>query len=179
MVRHPLGCRLGAGGPLLIAAISLAVVHDAASVLTELQTPNALRAFCSVLAVHAIGAAIGVGSRVGHAARGGRRCRTGCPTRCAPRWPGAGAGGTLRRGRGRVDGGALVDDARPVCGHRLGFGQFSLTVLSVLYAPNVIVGTAAAVGSSAHVGLATFSSFTVFGGVLRPLPAAVPACSAM
>ena len=57
------------------------------------------------------------------------------------------------------------------------FGQFSLTVLSVLYAPNVIVGTAAvAVGSSAHVGLATFSSFTVFGGDIPALPvlAAVP-----
>ena len=57
------------GGPLLIAAISLAVIHDASSVLTELQTPNALRAFAGVLAVHAIGAVIGVGSRVG-------------PTRC-------------------------------------------------------------------------------------------------
>ena len=57
------------------------------------------------------------------------------------------------------------------------FGQLSLTVLSVLYIPNVIVGTAAvAVGSSAHVGLATFSSFTVFGGDIPALPvlAAVP-----
>ena len=57
------------------------------------------------------------------------------------------------------------------------FGQFSLTVLSVLYAPNVMIGTAAvAVGSSAHVGLATFSSFTVFGGDIPALPvlAAVP-----
>jgi hypothetical protein len=51
------------------------------------------------------------------------------------------------------------------------FGQFSLTVLSVLYAPNVIVGTAAiAVGSSAHLGFATFSSFTVFGGDIPALP---------
>ena len=43
--------------------------------------------------------------------------------------------------------------------------------------PNVIVGTSAvAVGSSAHVGLATFSSFTVFGGDIPALPvlAAVP-----
>jgi Family of unknown function (DUF6350) len=57
------------------------------------------------------------------------------------------------------------------------FGQFSLTVLSVLYAPNVIVGTSAvAVGSSAHLGFATFSSFTVFGGDVPALPilAAVP-----
>src|SRR6202008_1044756 len=57
------------------------------------------------------------------------------------------------------------------------FGQFSLTVLSVLYVPNVIVGTSAvAVGSSAHLGFATFSSFTVFGGDVPALPilAAVP-----
>jgi len=56
------------GGPLLFAAISLAVIHDAASVITELQTPSALRAFVSVLVVHAIGASIGVGSRVGRRA---------------------------------------------------------------------------------------------------------------
>uniref|UniRef100_UPI0021B3AEE5 cell division protein PerM n=1 Tax=Mycobacterium tilburgii TaxID=44467 RepID=UPI0021B3AEE5 len=57
------------------------------------------------------------------------------------------------------------------------FGQFSLTVLAVLYAPNVVVGTSAvAVGSSAHLGFATFSSFTVFGGDIPALPilAAVP-----
>ena len=61
------------------------------------------------------------------------------------------------------------------------FGQFSLTLLSMLYAPNVIVGTAAvAVGSSAHVGLATFSSFTVLGGDVPALPvlAAVPSAAA-
>jgi hypothetical protein len=57
------------------------------------------------------------------------------------------------------------------------FGQFSLTLLAVLYAPNIIVGTAAiAVGSSAHIGLATFSPFTVLGGDVPALPvlAAVP-----
>src|SRR5690348_6699837 len=53
------------GGPLLIAAISLAVIHDASSVLTQLQTPSALRAFTGVLAVHGIGAVLGVGSRAG------------------------------------------------------------------------------------------------------------------
>ena len=41
----------------------------------------------------------------------------------------------------------------------------------MLYIPNVIVGTSAvAVGSSAHVGFATFSSFTVFGGDIPALP---------
>ena len=47
------------GGPLLMAAIALAVIHDASTVLTELETPSALRAFVSVLVVHAIGATIG------------------------------------------------------------------------------------------------------------------------
>ena len=51
------------GGPMLMTAIALAVIHDASSVITELQTPNALRAFSGVLAVHGIGALIGVGSR--------------------------------------------------------------------------------------------------------------------
>src|SRR4051812_38492534 len=53
------------GGPLLLTAIALAVIHDASSVITELQTPSASRAFASVLMVHALGAAIGVGTKVG------------------------------------------------------------------------------------------------------------------
>ena len=53
------------GGPLLIAAVALAVIGDAASVIAELQTPNALRAFAGVLAVQGLGALIGVGSRIG------------------------------------------------------------------------------------------------------------------
>jgi uncharacterized protein DUF6350 len=166
------------GGPLLIAAISLAVIHDAASVLTELQTPNALRAFGGVLAVHAIGAAIGVASRVG------RRTLMASPL---PNWlpdaiRAAAAGVLALVGlSGVVMVGSLVVHWSTM--HDLFaitdsvFGQFSLTVLSVLYAPNVMVGTAAvAVGSSAHVGLATFNSFTVFGGDIPALPvlAAVP-----
>src|SRR6201991_711292 len=55
------------GGPVLMAAIALAVIHDASSVLTELRTPSALRAFTSVLVLHAVGAAIGVWSRMGRA----------------------------------------------------------------------------------------------------------------
>jgi hypothetical protein len=51
------------------------------------------------------------------------------------------------------------------------FGQLSLVLLSLLYLPNVVVGAAAmAVGSSAHIGFATFSAFTVFGGDIPALP---------
>lgn len=50
-------------------------------------------------------------------------------------------------------------------------GQLSLTALSVLYLPNVVLGTAAvAVGSSASIGFATFSAFTVFGGDIPAVP---------
>lgn len=166
------------GGPLLIAAICLAVIHDAASVLTELQTPDSLRAFGGVLVVHAIGAAAGVGSR------GGRRLLAASPL---PNWipdalRAAAAGVIALMGlSGAVVAGSLIvhwstmHDLYSITESM--FGQFSLTVLSVLYLPNVMVGAAAvAVGSSAHIGLATFSSFTVFGGDIPALPvlAAVP-----
>jgi Family of unknown function (DUF6350) len=160
------------GGPLLIAAISLAVIHDAASVITELQTPSALRAFMSVLVVHGIGASIGVGSRVGR-----RALRTSpLPGWLADSLRAAMAGVLALFGlSGMVTAGSLVVHWGTM--HELYaitnsiFGQFSLTVLSVLYVPNVIVGAAAiAVGSSAHLGFATFSSFTVFGGDIPALP---------
>ncbi|MDT5203945.1 MAG: hypothetical protein QOD34_581 [Mycobacterium sp.] len=160
------------GGPLLIAAISLAIIHDAASVITELQTPSPLRAFTSVLVVHFIGASIGVGSRVG------RRALAASPL---PAWlsdslRAAVAGVLALLGlSGLVAACSLVvhwatmQDLYGITNSI--FGQFSLTLLSVLYVPNVIVATAAmAVGSSAHLGFATFSSFTVFGGDVPALP---------
>jgi hypothetical protein len=160
------------GGPLLMAAIALAVIHDASSVITELQTPSALRAFAGVLVVHAIGAAIGVWSRVG------RRALAASPL---PSWLGdslraAVAGVLALLGlSGLVTAGSLVvhwGTMQELYGITDSlFGELSLTVLSVLYAPNVIVGTSAvAVGSSAHLGFATFSSFTVFGGDMPALP---------
>lgn len=160
------------GGPLLIAAIALAVIHDASSVLTELQTPSALRAFTSVLVVHGAGAAIGVWSQLG------RRALAASPL---PNWLGdsvraAAAGVWALLGlSGLVTAASLVvhwATMQELYGITDSiWGQFNLTALSVLYAPNVIVGASAvAVGSSAHVGFATFSSFTVFGGDIPALP---------
>jgi hypothetical protein len=166
------------GGPMLIAAIALAVIHDASSVITELQTPSALRAFSGVLAVHGIGALLGVGSQVGWRALRALRL---------PLWLGdtvraATAGLLALLGlAGAVTAASLVVHWGTM--HELYavtdslFGQLSLTLLSALYVPNVIIGTSAvAVGSSAHIGFATFSSFTVFGGDIPALPilAAVP-----
>jgi hypothetical protein len=166
------------GGPLLIAAISLAVIHDASSVLTELQTPSALRAFGGVLAVHLVGAVVGVGMRMHRRIaalpwvpdwlpEAGRAAAAGVLALC-------GLSGVVAVASMVVHWGTMHDlygitDSL--------FGQLSLTLLSALYVPNVIVGTAAvAVGSSAHVGLATFSSFTVLGGDIPPVPvlAALP-----
>jgi hypothetical protein len=160
------------GGPLLIAAAALAVIHDAASVITELQTPSASRAFASVLLVHGIGAVIGVGSRVGRRALAASRL----PDWLADSLRAATAGVLALVGlSGLVAASSLVVHWATM--HQLYeitdslFGQLSLTVLSVLYVPNVIVGTAAvAVGSSAHLGVATFSSFTVFGGDIPAVP---------
>ncbi|BBY57627.1 cell division protein PerM [Mycolicibacterium sarraceniae] len=166
------------GGPMLFAAIALAVIHDASSVITELQTPSALRAFSGVLAVHGIGALIGVGSQLGWRALTALRL---------PLW----LGDTVRAARAGVlallglSGAATAVSLVVHWGtmHELYtvtdslFGQLSLTLLSALYVPNVIVGASAiAVGSSAHIGFATFSSFTVFGGDIPAVPilAAVP-----
>lgn len=166
------------GGPLLIAAMSLAVVHDAASVLTQLQTPSALRAFGSVLLVHGVGAAIGVASRT----KGRLLTDARLPLWLPDAFRAAAAGVLALFGlSGVVAAGSMVVHWATM--HDLFaitdslFGQLSLSLLSMLYIPNVLVGTAAvAVGSNAHIGLATFSSFTVLGGDVPALPvlAAVP-----
>ncbi len=170
VIRWIVGSALG--GPLLLTAIALAVIHDAASVVSELQTPNALRAFGGVLAVHGIGAILGVGSQ------SGRRLMQGVPL---PMWLGdslrAAVAGVLALFglSGAITAASLVVHWGTM--HELYsvtdslFGQLSLTLLSMLYIPNVIVGTCAvAVGSSAHVGVTTFSAFTVFGGDVPALP---------
>ena len=166
------------GGPLLIAAIALAVVHDASSVLTQLQTPGALRAFSDVLLVHAIGAGIGVASQM----RGRLLTDARLPGWLPEAFRAAAAGVLSLLGlSGVIAAGSLVVHWSTM--HDLFaitdslFGQLSLALLSMLYIPNVLVGTAAvAVGSNAHIGLATFSSFTVLGGDIPAMPvlAAVP-----
>ena len=160
------------GGPLLIAAVALAVVHDAASVIAELQTPNALRAFAGVLAVQGLGALIGVGSRIGPRA---------FDALGVPRWvndavrPALVGIATLLALSSAVVALSLVvhwSTMQDLFGITDSFfGQLSLAILSLLYLPNVVLGAAAvAVGSSAHIGFATFSAFTVFGGDIPALP---------
>ena len=160
------------GGPLFLTAVTLAVVHDAASVLTDLQTPNALRAFVSVAVVAGLGAIVGVWPVIG-------------PRVMAvlglPRWvldavrPALyGIAALLALSCAVVAGSLIVHwgtmhDLYGITDSL--FGYLSLTLLSLLYLPNVVLGAAAvAVGSSAHIGFATFSAFTVFGGDIPALP---------
>ncbi len=170
VIRWVVGSALG--GPLLLAAVALAIIHDASSVITELQSPSALQAFGCVLAVHAVGAVLGVGSKVGKRTLAASRL----PDWLAGSFRAATAGLLALLGlSGAVTALSLVVHWSTM--HELFaitdslFGQLSLMLLSVLYIPNVIVGTAAvAVGSSAHIGFATFSSFTVFGGDIPAVP---------
>ncbi|HPX38099.1 MAG TPA: DUF6350 family protein [Mycobacterium sp.] len=166
------------GGPLLIAAVCLAVVHDAASVITVLQTPNALGAFSLVLLIHGLGVLFGVGPRLAPRVL----ARFGLPGWLVDTVRPAAIGVlTLLALSCAVVAASLVVHWGTM--HELFgitdsfFGQLSLGLLSLLYLPNVVVGAAAvAVGSSAHIGFATFSAFTVFGGDIPALPilAAVP-----
>lgn len=160
------------GGPLLIAALMLAVVHDAASVITDLQTPNALRAFAGVAAVHGLGALIGVWPVIG------RRVWSmlGLPgwIEDALRPALVGVAALLALSCAVVAASLVVHwgTMQDLFGITDSFfGQLSLTLLSLLYLPTVVLGAVAvAVGSSAHIGFATFSAFTVFGGDIPALP---------
>lgn len=157
------------GGPLVITAISLAVIADASAVIA-LWPPNTLAAFGWVLFVHLLAAGLGVAVTMWptwsadlpawarNAVRPGLRAFTAII--------GAGAalvtvsllvewstvGGLLERGDGVV-------------------GLLGLTVLSVLYLPNVVIGAAAAaMGGTADIGNVSVSVFGNVGGSLPPLP---------
>lgn len=160
------------GGPLLVAALALAVVRDAASVITALQTPNAMRAFAGVLVVQGLGALIGVGRRIGPRALGPVNVPQWVFDAVRPAFVGAAALLALSSAVvalslvvhwGTMQQLFSITDSF--------FGQLSLTLLSLIYLPNVVLGAAAvAVGSSAHIGFAAFSAFTVFGGDIPALP---------
>jgi hypothetical protein len=128
--------------------------------------------------VHGLGALIGVTSKVG----GRLRVRFGVPTWLGDSvWPAViGLLALLAMSCAVVAASLVVHwgTMHELFGITDSFvGQLSLTALSLLYLPNVVVGAAAmAVGSSAHIGFATFSAFTVFGGDIPALPilAAVP-----
>ncbi|GGG17725.1 hypothetical protein GCM10007304_34780 [Rhodococcoides trifolii] len=169
------------GAPLVFAAVMLAMIQDASSVI-PLTTPNALVTFGWVLAVHATAAAVGlvVGTWPGVLQRVHL-----APWAVAAFVPAARAVATL------VAGGAVLVVASLVMSwSTVGalletgdgvIGSLGLTVVSILYLPNVVIGAAAVVtGSSAHVGAATVSLFDTAGGPIPAVPvlAALPESSA-
>ncbi|KZF03288.1 MULTISPECIES: cell division protein PerM [unclassified Rhodococcus (in: high G+C Gram-positive bacteria)] len=158
-------------GPLAVTAIALAVAKDASTVI-GLSSPNALVAFSWVAGVHA--AASGTGLLF--ACWDSVVIRRGLPD-----WvralvaPFVRALSILAAGGAAVvllallvsweTAGALLESGGDVV------GMLGLTVLSVLYLPNIVIGAlAVATGSTAGFGEASVSLFSTTGGPLPPLP---------
>ena len=173
--RHTLSEYIAVGasavaGALLMTAIALAVVMDGSSVL-PIQSPNALEAFGLTLVVQGLAATAGVvlgrselvTSRLSAADR--RGIRYGFVAVLAL----FAAGGLLIVLRLILRFDALRD---LVSGGYDFDGYLGLTLLSVLYLPNLIIGAAAVlVGSEAHVGGASVDLFAARGGSVPALPA--------
>ncbi|WP_237421506.1 low temperature viability 1 family protein [Gordonia sp. SID5947] len=159
------------GGPMLMTALSLAVVMDGSSVF-PVQSPAALTAFGYTAGIHAAAATLGIlwqrrsewYDRFGITPAVRRGARLGmfavvALLTCAAALVvirlvmGWGVVGDL------IGGGSDFD------------GYLGLTALSVLYLPNAVIGAAAVlVGSDVHVGGATVDLLDVHGGPVPPLP---------
>ncbi|BDB59256.1 MAG: DUF6350 family protein [Rhodococcus sp. (in: high G+C Gram-positive bacteria)] len=164
-------------GPLLVTAASLIVLQDAASVL-PVTPPNAGAALAWVTGIYLLAALIGIGSRV---------WRPLVRYYAAPDWLVLAFRPALRVLLGMFALGGVVVVAGllwswNVVGELLARGDhwtgvLGLTVMSILYLPNVIIGAAAVLaGSTVHFGDIHLSLFEATGGDLPALPvlAAVP-----
>ncbi|MFF0815943.1 DUF6350 family protein [Rhodococcus sp. NPDC003318] len=171
--RHECWWVLGAAvaGPVVVTLIALAVVMDASSVIA-LDPPNGLAALAWVVAVHLVGAGIGIGLRL---------WRPAVTYLGVPDWVLAAARPALRAAMALLATGAAITVASLLASWSIvgmlveagdGFmGGLGLTVLSILYLPNVVIAaTAVLVGSAAHVGVASISLFDVVGGPVPALP---------
>ncbi|MGF6884134.1 hypothetical protein ABIA39_003625 [Nocardia sp. GAS34] len=176
-----LGWILGAAlsGPLLVTAVCLAVADDASSVVA-LQPPQALAAFAWVVGLHLLAAVAGIASRPN-------------PLRDRllaelPPWAAPAARAARRTVRRLLLGGLLVTvvsflvhwsrigDTYRAAGN-IG-GVFGLTLLSLAYLPNTVIGAAAVlVGADVHIGAGGLSVFSIASAPVPALPvlAAVPA----
>lgn len=158
-------------GPVLWTALALAIVADGSAV-SSLGQAAPLPAFGHTLLVQAIGVAIGVG----------RRCAQSLmQVYDVPVTDRIGARAGLLGFLGLVAGGALLvavgtvakwDRVSQLIGEGHSFdGYLGLTLLSVLYLPNVVVGAlGVAVGATAQAGSATVDAIGVQPGTVPPLP---------
>ncbi|MGA9869713.1 MAG: DUF6350 family protein [Rhodococcus sp. (in: high G+C Gram-positive bacteria)] len=158
-------------GPLFVTVLALAIAADASAAI-GLSSPRALVAFGWVAAIHAVSAAVGLVIGTWDSAAVVER---------VPTWMRDVVGPTVRAASVLVAGGAAIVLAAMVASWSTmsslleagnGFvGVLGLTVLSVLYLPNVVIGSiAVAVGSSAHIGDVSVSQFGTVGGPVPPLP---------
>ncbi|SNS44437.1 cell division protein PerM [Rhodococcoides kyotonense] len=157
-------------GPVSVTAVALAVAADASGTI-GLSSPNALVAFVWVAAVHAIAAGVGV-------AMGTWKSDV---VQALPDWVRDTVRPTIRASMVLVAGAAGIvlasllaswstTDMLLTAGNGV-VGALGLTILSILYLPNVVLGSlAVAVGSEAHVGDVAVSIFSTTGGPVPPLP---------
>ncbi|VFA99750.1 cell division protein PerM [Nocardia cyriacigeorgica] len=164
-----------AGGPLLVTAVCLAVTEDASGVL-PMQPPNPLTAFAWVGGLHLVAAGCGIAAGLWPA--GADRL---------PYWVVA-AGYVAAHTVLRILGAAAVVTVVSLLAHwsRIGDsysgagnagGVIGLTVLSLLYLPNVVIGAVAVLmGAGVEFGEASVGVFSVVGGPVPSMPvlAALP-----
>ncbi|MFM1723396.1 DUF6350 family protein [Rhodococcus sp. PAM 2766] len=158
-------------GPIVATLIALAVVTDASAV-TPIDVPNAAAALAWVVAIHVLAAGAGVVSVVG---------RAQCAALGAPAWlpsivrP-AVRGAVLLFAAGSVIALASLlwswSDVGDLLGEGGGVvGVLGLTLVSVLYLPNVAVGgVAVLLGGTASAGGTSLSVFEIVPGPVPPVP---------
>ncbi|BDU08582.1 cell division protein PerM [Nocardia cyriacigeorgica] len=163
------------GGPLLVTAVCLAVTEDASGVL-PMQPPNPLTAFAWVGGLHLVAAGCGIAAGLWPAS-----------VDRLPYWVVA-AGYAAAHTVLRLLGAAAVVTVVSLLAHwsRIGDsysgagnagGVIGLTVLSLLYLPNVVIGAVAVlVGAGVEFGDASVGVFSVVGGPVPAMPvlAALP-----
>lgn len=164
-------------GPIIVTVVALVVMQDAAAVL-PVASPNPAAALAWVTGLYLLAAGFGIGSRT---------WRPVCERFGVPEWLILSAAPALRVVLGMFAiGGVLTIGGLlwswSVAGELLArgdgvIGVLGLTVLSILYLPNVMIGaTAVLAGSTVQFGELRLSLFEATGGDLPALPvlAAVP-----
>ncbi|MGZ8179003.1 cell division protein PerM [Williamsia sp. SKLECPSW1] len=169
-------------GPLVITVIALALVMDGSTVVT-VGVPNIAVALAATVAVHGVGAGIGVlwARRLDPAAPRLREAIGAAPwAPAALRGAAVGLVALLTAGAALLAGRMLWrwDVVGDIVATGHGFvGGIGLTLLSILYLPNIVIGGAALlVGAAVHVGPVGGDLFGATSGSVPPLPilAAVP-----
>ncbi|MBF6364157.1 hypothetical protein IU433_08545 [Nocardia puris] len=177
--RADIGWVVGAavGGPLVVTAVCSAVAEDASAVVA-LQPPNTLVAFAWVGGLHLLAAGAGIATTM----RG--RLLALAPV---PDWALAGAVGAWRTMLRLLACAAAVTVVSLLAhwsvigetydGAGNAWGVIGLTLLSLAYLPNVVVGSLGVLmGATVGFGDASVGLFSVVGGPVPALPvvAAVP-----